>query len=382
MFYYISFLRPPPLQASVAPSEPILITPQICNDLRTEYFQESVDMYYSWSLDSPKQNSPVITKPAKLTSWRSNNVYKEISVPRPQSLRDGQSWRLILSCGTTRKDQVIALDEQIIGSTPFAVASMPITFTSRPQKGTKQEQIGRSYFLRGLLQESPVIFGITEQTSFDLDKKIWDSGIGLSSWLVQLFNGKLDAIELLSDLRESLFSRDSRNILELGAGTGVVAIILSILRSRLDLPDQTGHIVTTDLPSAIPILENNIASSRPFTSKAPPQAAVLDWENGELTSQVQFDSGLDAVVMADVTYNTSSFPALIGTLSRLIEFSKSKGNGQPPMILLGYKERHADERSLWDRAKKINVHFEKVGEVKGAGGNPVEVWVGQVLNAG
>ncbi|KIJ20655.1 hypothetical protein PAXINDRAFT_174160 [Paxillus involutus ATCC 200175] len=381
MFYYISFLRPPPLQASITPSEPILITPQICNDLRTEYFQESVDIYYSWSLDSPKPNSPVITKPVKLTSWRSNNAYKEISVPRPQNLRDGQSWRLVLSCGMTRKDQVVALDEQNLGNAPFAVVSMPVMFTTRPQKGSKQEQIGRSYFLRASLQDSPVMFDIMEQTSFDLDKKIWDSGIGLSSWLIQLFTGKLEATKVLSDLRESLFSRDSRNILELGAGTGVVAITLAILRSRLDLSDQTGHIVTTDLPSAIPILESNIASSRPLMSKTPPQAAVLDWENEELTSQVQFDTGLDAIVMADVTYNTSSFPVLIGTLSRLIEFSKGKRNGRPPMVLLGYKERHADERLLWDLAKQINVHFGQVGEVKGAGGNPVEVWVGEVLNA-
>ncbi|KAF9244653.1 putative methyltransferase-domain-containing protein [Melanogaster broomeanus] len=376
MFYYISFLRPPPLQASIAPSEPILITPQICNDLRTEYFQEPADIYYSWSLESPNQPTPVITKPVKLTSWRSNNAYKEISVPRPQNLRGGQSWRLILSCGMTRKDQIIALDEQNIGSTPLAVVSMPVTFISRPQKGTKQEQITRSYFLRASLQQSPVIFDIVEQTSFDLDKKIWDSGIGLSSWLVQLYAGKLEATVLLSDLRESLFSRDNRNIVELGAGTGVVAITLGILRSKLDISGQTGHIVTTDLPSAIPILESNIASSRAFTSRIPPEAAVLDWESKELTSQVQLDTGLDAIIMADVTYNTSSFPALIGTLSRLIEFSKSKRNGRQPMILLGYKERHVDERSLWERVKEINVHFEKVGEAKGAGGNPVEVWVG------
>ncbi|KIK90517.1 hypothetical protein PAXRUDRAFT_677048 [Paxillus rubicundulus Ve08.2h10] len=133
--------------------------------------------------------------------------------------------------------------------------------------------------------------------------------------------------------------------------------------------------------SAIPILESNIASSRPLMSKTLPQAAVLDWENEELTSQVQFDTGLDVIVMADVTYNASSFPALIGTLSRLIEFSKKKRNGRPPMVLLGYKERHADERLLWDQVKEINVHLGQVGEVKGAEGNPVEVWVGQVLNA-
>ncbi|KIJ65120.1 hypothetical protein HYDPIDRAFT_88870 [Hydnomerulius pinastri MD-312] len=378
MFYYISFLRPPPLQASFAPSEAILITPQICNDLRTEYFEGSLDIFYSWSLDTESPKSPVITKPVKLTSWRSSNAYKEISVPRPQNLRDGQRWRLILSSGATRMDQIIALDEQNPGHAPFSVTSMPVMFASRPRKGTKQEQIVRSYLLRLPLQESPAIFEISEQTSFDLDKKIWDSGIGLSSWMTQLFTEKLESSALLSDLRDSLLSREARNILELGAGTGIVAITLGILRSKLDLLGCKGNIITSDLPSAITILQQNINSSSSLTNKISPQAVVLDWENEELPSEILFDSGLDAIIMADVTYNTLSFPALIGTLSRLIEFSKSKRNGRPPMILLGYKERHSDERTLWEMAKGINIHFEKVGEVKGAGGNPVEIWVGRV----
>lgn len=80
--------------------------------------------------------------------------------------------------------------------------------------------------------------------------------------------------------------------------------------------------------------------------------------------------------MADVTYNTASFPALIGTLSRLIDSCKHKRNGRPPRVLMGYKERHPDERLLWDRAKDIDLHFQQIARVNGAGGNPVEIWLG------
>lgn len=80
--------------------------------------------------------------------------------------------------------------------------------------------------------------------------------------------------------------------------------------------------------------------------------------------------------MADVTYNTESFSALIGTLSRLIQFCKHKRNGRPPRVLMGYKERHPDERSLWGRANDISLHFQKIACVNGAGGNPVEIWLG------
>ena len=170
MFYYISFLRPPPAQASLAHTDQILITPQICNDLRTEYCQDTTDLYFSWAL-LPDQTHPVITKPTKLTSWRSTNAYKEIAVPRPQNLRDGQSWQLILSAGTSRKDQLIPLYDKDIGHTPFPVTSMPVLFTSRPRKAAKQEQIVRSYLLRAPTQEAPAeTFSVREQTSFDLDK--------------------------------------------------------------------------------------------------------------------------------------------------------------------------------------------------------------------
>lgn len=80
--------------------------------------------------------------------------------------------------------------------------------------------------------------------------------------------------------------------------------------------------------------------------------------------------------MADVTYNTASFPALIRTLSRLIEFCKDRRNGRSPSILMGYKERHPDERSLWDRAKGIGLHFQQITQVSGVGGQPVEIWLG------
>ena len=77
--------------------------------------------------------------------------------------------------------------------------------------------------------------------------------------------------------------------------------------------------------------------------------------------------------MADVSYNTSSFPALSRVLSNLIRLGS-----KPPLILLGYKERDEAERTFWDMAALVGIHFEKVGERRGAGGAPVEIWLGHV----
>ncbi|KAJ8585180.1 hypothetical protein M405DRAFT_773229 [Rhizopogon salebrosus TDB-379] len=378
MFYYISFLRPPPTQAALS-GEPIFITPQIANDLRTEYYTGVQDIFYSWSLHAPKTSSSVITKPVKLTSWKASTMYKEIPVPPPRNARKGEYWRLILSPGMSRKDQILFLSDENLGHQPFPVLSDPIFFSSRPSKATKQEQIQRSYALTATNRNNPAIFHIIEQTSFDLDKKIWDSGIGLSSWFARLHSGMVTNTALLSHVKNVLFASKC-DVLELGAGTGIVAITLGILRGLLDLPEKPGKIVTTDLPSALPILQTNITSNQSFYPCNAPEAAVLDWDEPEIPTQMEsFVSGIDVIVMADVTYNTASFPSLIGTLSRLIRFSMSVSPVKAPLIILGYKERDAAERTLWEMAEKIGIHFEEVARVPGADESSVEVWVGTMV---
>ena len=150
----------------------------------------------------------------------------------------------------------------------------------------------------------------------------------------------------------------------------------------------------------MPLLELNISANQHLFQFSRPQATILDWDE-DLPDSIQNAAGRPDVIMyglmpasclptpyllltykslfsmADVTYNTSSFPALIRTLSRLISLP---GRTRPPMVLLGYKERDPSERTLWDMAKGIGIVFKEVGERKGAGGENVEIWIGTVKN--
>ena len=107
--------------------------------------------------------------------------------------------------------------------------------------------------------------------------------------------------------------------------------------------------------------------------------------------------------MADVTYNTSSFPALLQTLASLLALSAahhdhnhvavavadgadnddgpgSQERHDGPLVLLAYKERDPAERQLWDmmaRDLEMGVVLECVGKQAGAGGLPVEIWLGK-----
>lgn len=296
-------------------------------------------------------------------------MYKEIPVPSPRNVRDGEYWCLVLSSGTSRKDQVLSLNDENLGRQPFPVVSDPVFFSARPSKAVKQERIQRSYVLTATSRDHPVIFHIIEQTSFDLDKKIWDSGIGLSSWFIQLHSGMVSNTALVSQVKNALFAPKC-DVLELGAGTGIVAIVLGILQGLLGSSVTSGKIITTDLPSALPLLQSNISSSQSLYHPGnTPKSVALDWDDPDISTQVaSFVSGIDVIVMSDVTYNTASFPALVGTLSRLIMFSLSVAPAKPPLIILGYKERDVAERTLWEMAEKIGIHFEKVAQIPGAGG--------------
>ncbi|KZT25126.1 hypothetical protein NEOLEDRAFT_1178551 [Neolentinus lepideus HHB14362 ss-1] len=381
MFFYLSFLRPPPVQV---PPGPVTITPQIANDLRTELYNDVQDIFYSWCPVSnanqentyPKDLSG--TRPVKLTTWRLSSAYKELSVPPPPGLRDGQLWRLMLTA-QVQGNPIISLTGEGLGSLIFPVLSMPILFSSRNMKSKKQDQIERIYRFPVPSQDEQAVMVIREQTSFDLDKKIWDSGIGLSGWIIDVFNDQSALLPLVQDMKAALNRPGFCNFVELGAGTGIVSLVLGALRSVPDSSEQSGtRIFTTDLASAMPPLSQNIESNfQLFSSHNKPEAVVLDWDQDRLPDELHcLSKGIDIILMADVTYNTSSFPSLVRTLSSLVTFSTSKSNA--PLILLGYKERDAGERKLWSMVKEIGADFEKVGERHGAGGAPVEVWIGRV----
>jgi len=180
MFYYISFLRPPPVQA--APYGTLTIKPQISNDLRTESFEGSQELYYSWSC--PGQP---ISKPQKLTTWRPSSAYKDIPVPLPSGVRDGQYWRLILTGeaqahGHANPESIDlswspSSSSSIGQGAPFPVMSMPILFLGKGHKGAlKQEAVERNYLVPvrhnagGNEQSWQAVLRFVEKTSFDLDK--------------------------------------------------------------------------------------------------------------------------------------------------------------------------------------------------------------------
>ncbi|KAF9499516.1 hypothetical protein BDN71DRAFT_1463970 [Pleurotus eryngii] len=400
MFYYISFLRPPP---SIVPlTSPVSFTPQVSNDLRTELCPDEHDLFYLWIHEADYKTllcADILStggisareKPIKLTTWRPANLYKEIKIPPPSRVKDGSTWRLAITVNGQHKGHSSVMidlwhasrpDGEGFGKTPFPVVSMPILFSARGWRTglTKHEKIERIYRFSSPGQSTnatpPRTVRIVEQTSFDLDKKIWDSGIGLSAWILDVINSNPESgyPALAREVMETILSTTTNTVIELGTGTGIVSLVIAASRSTgISEDEDKAKICATDLPSALPLLEHNIEINTALCfPRRPPIPLALDWDE-ELPDVIQETDGAELIVMADVTYNTASFPALVKTLERLVKLSVR--SGKQPLILLGYKERDEAERTLWDMVKEIGIDFQKVGEREGAGGFPVEIWI-------
>jgi hypothetical protein len=178
MFFYLSFLRPPP--ATAIYGDLISFTPQIANDLRTELCTEPLDIFYSWIYNGHE------TTPIKLTTWRTDSAYKVLSIPSPNVRSSAISeWILILSAHYSgdkppsgRLLRMVDLTS-VIGKLPLPISSAPIRFLAgahdkQPKESSKkQDEVDRLFaFGSGGLDPDLAkrFMRIRERTSFDLDK--------------------------------------------------------------------------------------------------------------------------------------------------------------------------------------------------------------------
>ncbi|WRT65610.1 uncharacterized protein IL334_002555 [Kwoniella shivajii] len=432
MYWYISFLRPPPVSVSSGTKE-ITITPQVANDLRTELRYEPTTIYYTWQRLSPTI-SPLTPSKELTTFIPPQSTYKPISVPLPGNVRIGESWRLGLFSipsdkgktgegeagpGPGPSSSLLRLCEDhvdvlgvwseginVIRSEALTTGVVrgidngksSIKSKEKPKdkgKGKakdkekekddipKQGRITRDF---NLPQEG--VLTVVEQTSFDLDKKIWDSGLALSSWIWRYINSSHD--HPLANRVIGLIRKEGHhlNILELGSGTGLVSIALCLSLNRFH-PNLKRKVIATDLESAIPLMNENISlnfsQERSNTINVDLEAQLLDWDD-PLPGWVSSNQP-ELIIAADVTYNTSAFPSLLRTLLSLLKPTPSSSSSSPspssignaikPLLALAYKQRDPAERGLWDMLTSHGVNMVLVDRIRGAEEDgETEIWIG------
>jgi len=171
---------------------------------------------------------------------------------------------------------------------------------------------------------------IWEETGNSIARHLWDAGVAISCHFGQLLDEK-------SPLAQALFPSGLRaglRVLELGTGCGVVGIALAHI-----LQDAT--VLVTDLPEVTEIIQRNVSCAKPAAGSSI-RFEKLDWDSVLPSSLTTDAMTFDLVLAADCTYNPDSSPALVDTISRLVQRSSSA------VVAVAMKFRHPSEAVFFD----------------------------------
>ncbi|XP_074008599.1 EEF1A lysine methyltransferase 3 [Numenius arquata] len=120
-------------------------------------------------------------------------------------------------------------------------------------------------------------------------------GLAASVWEAALF--------LCRYIEEQHLDFRGRRVIELGAGTGIVGILVALLG---------GDVTITDQPAALDQIRENVQLNFP-AGGARPRVQALVWGQDEGT----VPGGYEVILGSDIVYHPPSFPPLLGTLRHL-----------------------------------------------------------------
>ncbi|XP_056418601.1 EEF1A lysine methyltransferase 3 [Hyla sarda] len=147
------------------------------------------------------------------------------------------------------------------------------------------------------------------------------------------------ALYLCSFFEEQKLNFKGKKVIELGAGTGIVGILASLLG---------GRVTVTDLTHALPQIRKNVSAN--VSSDHVPDVCALSWG----IDQVHFSQDYDFVLGADIVYLKETYDLLIQTLQHLC--------GPQTTILLSSKMR--EEHGTMDFFQNILPQYFNVEIVK------------------
>lgn len=172
--------------------------------------------------------------------------------------------------------------------------------------------------------------------SGEINEQLWGAGATLAAYLYN-FPSSSPSNPLAN----------GPDVLELGAGTGLVGLCAALLGAST--------VLITDLAAGVPYIEANIRSN---AACLPPEvlveACALPWGDVAVVEE-QCPVGVDLILGADLHYN----PNFFGPLLRTIEHVCKKRDGT--RVLIATEQRWAAVNEEWDRALEESC-LEKVNE--------------------
>jgi len=156
-------------------------------------------------------------------------------------------------------------------------------------------------------------------------------GTGSRVWECAIILGKY---AIKQNLEKGLFKK--KVILELGAGTGLLAIMLASLGNE---------VIATDIKEVVPILEKNIEGNKKvYEGKGQIRGFELDWtfdrnKIKELFIQEKIEK-VDYIFASDVIYHIKHLELFSNALREVMTVLKEINKGNAPVVYLSHKARN------------------------------------------
>jgi len=261
----------------------------------------------------------------KEVDWTSESRELKLDFLLPNDVPSGKIVVRHLASGSATSNEVLAdflhgNGTHVVG---IATATFPFDVDSKS---------GDTVYRRFMVPRGPLTFA--EQAGETIIRHVWDAGILLASTLCS------SSISMIPDELQGFvkktFNPVPKNILELGTGVGVLGICIAAQYPRI-------NVVVTDLPDARDLVEENILINVSPTSHIQRNVSFrpLDWEQRPFPPWTETDK-FDVIVMADVTYNSSTFEALADTLEHLL-----RTGSKDAKVVCCAKRRHIEEEEFW-----------------------------------
>ncbi|XP_061482590.1 protein-lysine methyltransferase METTL21C isoform X2 [Rhineura floridana] len=147
--------------------------------------------------------------------------------------------------------------------------------------------------------------------------------------------GALALCQYLESNQQEINLKDKR-VLEIGAGTGLVSIVASILGA---------YVIATDLPEVLDNLEFNLSKNTRNLNVRKPEVRKLVWGKNLNEDFPKSTHCYDFIVATDVVYHHTALDALLATMTYLC---------QPGTVLLwANKFRFSTDYKFLDRVCSI-----------------------------
>nr|XP_006110519.1 EEF1A lysine methyltransferase 3 [Pelodiscus sinensis] len=166
-----------------------------------------------------------------------------------------------------------------------------------------------------------------------------------------LFSPLPKALTLCKYFEEQKLSFWGKTVIELGAGTGIVGILATLLG---------GDVTLTDLPLALKQIQENVRRNVPAEHLARARVCALTWG----LNHEEFLRDYDFILGADIVYLKDTYPMLIRTLrhlcgphSTIYLSSKMRQEHSTAVFYDGLLPEHfTSELAYRDETENINIY--------------------------